>query len=599
MKSVLKYLCTFLIMLGGFLSPIAVGVGDVVDPGTSFVSLELNQVYADDLANSAINFNCDGNLVYCGVVRGIMYIIELVWYRVTLYFAALSGFILDILLFHSVSSTSYRSGIIEAGWEILRNLTNIIFIFSLMMVAFKMVLGAGNGNAKKTLLKTILIALVINFSLYFSFLIIDSSNILANVFYNRIEVEDRVESNVDESNAILRSFFGDQDVKSPSSAIVNNFNPQRIVLNNNGRNLGALETFLMIVAAGGVNVLMIWVFVTIALLFLSRTVGLIMSAILSPIAFATLTIPSEKVVNMRWIGFNTWLNQLISLSFMAPVYLFFLYLIVIFSNDNAIFNSIRVVSSTGSGIQNLITTILGVLIPFAFIGILLYTAKKVSTSMAGEMGTAISGALTKAAVGTATIAAGGVALGATALSGAAGTGLRAYGAKKGNKRLENFGKGLQMTSFDISKMPGFKQNFGKTPFASKAAKMMGGYSARDVELGYRKAERKVRENIPGTELNNGRTKDRIEEWDKKINETRYKGTQEWKDDKRAFDDLTSVVKELNKNIAQAKARGANPTLISNLEAKLKTEKDKLKDHEDKMVYVPPKNKKTKKDDDES
>ena len=140
------------------------------------IKLETNLVYAqaevdiDDsgfLDCSRFDFACKGiNFLQIIFVTGGNILV------------GLSAFFMDTFLFHSLQSSSYSdSGFIVQGWEILRNLTNIIFIFSLLSLAFKMVLDVGQSNAKKQLVRIILITLTINFSLFFSFAVIDMSNV--------------------------------------------------------------------------------------------------------------------------------------------------------------------------------------------------------------------------------------------------------------------------------------------------------------------------------------------------------------------------------------------------------------------------------------
>lgn len=98
-----------------------------------------------DLACFGINF-----LQYIAVVGGNALV-------------ALAAQFMDFFLQHSIQSSSYRdAGFIEQGWEILRDVTNLAFIFALLYIAFNMVLGTGGGDTKKRLIKVILIALTIN-----------------------------------------------------------------------------------------------------------------------------------------------------------------------------------------------------------------------------------------------------------------------------------------------------------------------------------------------------------------------------------------------------------------------------------------------------
>ena len=79
-------------------------------------------------------------------------------------------------------------GVVEQGYKIILNVANMIFIFLLLYIAIKTILGDG-GDMKKLLTNIIVVALMINFSLFMTKVIIDASNIVAMGFYNAIQTE--------------------------------------------------------------------------------------------------------------------------------------------------------------------------------------------------------------------------------------------------------------------------------------------------------------------------------------------------------------------------------------------------------------------------
>ena len=407
-------------------------------------------------AQIAQNTDCDGTYIGCAVENAILSFFELIWFTTTQVLAGVISIMLDVILKHSIDSTSYSTGIIEAGWAILRDMVNVAFIFALLVIAFDMVLGRNDGNAKAKLLKVILVALTINFSLFMTYFVIDASNITARIFYNRINVDSSsaisgnsgVAGNSEASQA-LKEFvdaFGG-DVKSPSVALLSNIEPQRIITNSGQGGANFFTRFLVIFAAGGMNIMIIGIFLSLTLLFLGRTIGLIFTGVVAPLAFASLILP-DSIKNAKYVGFSNWLSGLINMSFMAPVFLFFLFLIITFTNDTGV---LATITKPNSGQTNVIAIILQVAIPFAFIAGLLSTAKAITTSLAGEVGGKIaaiaSKALGAAATGAAVVATGGAALGASGLGGALRTG--AAFADKKDSMVYKFGKNLQAQNFNF------------------------------------------------------------------------------------------------------------------------------------------------------
>src|SRR3989338_7906269 len=82
-------------------------------------------------------------------------------------------------------------GTIEVGWKIFRDLANILIIFSLLYIGIITILNLklGGYDVKKLLVSLIIAAVFINFSLFFTKVIIDSSNLLAVNFYEKIKNE--------------------------------------------------------------------------------------------------------------------------------------------------------------------------------------------------------------------------------------------------------------------------------------------------------------------------------------------------------------------------------------------------------------------------
>lgn len=475
-----KFILLIIFMI--FISPISINITDLSP------DLYINTASALSIGE------CDyiTSMGTC-VANGILTVYELIIFYTTQILLVIVGLMFDAFLFFSLNSNFYRSGIIEAGWEILRDFTNIIFIFALLTIAFKLVLNQDDGKTKSTLIKTILIALTINFSLFITYAIIDSSNILAQVFYNRIDATGAY--NVDNTNqsgeagpasaSPITNWVADltDGQKSVSLAVASKINPQAIIQQSGVDNF--IQGFIIVTSAGAMNILLGYIFITLMLLFLGRSLGLMISAIIAPIAFASLTVPSMQ--GLPYVGFNTWLKELIKLAFMAPVFMFFMYLIVTFLRNEGFLASLSNVQG-----QGFLVVIMSTYMFFMIIGGLLLVAKKITTSMAGELGSiAVKGVqgVTGALVAGAAIAATGGAAAAGGLM-KVGSKVGGIGAKEGSKRAlraERWSKrGTKALSFkaDVTKMPGFSAIAGKDN-----AKMIGKVTGKSA-LGHIRDQKK-------------------------------------------------------------------------------------------------------------
>ena len=149
-----------------------------------------------------------------------------------------------------------------------------------------------------------------------------------------------------------------------------------------------------------ITLYMAYIFFSIALLFVARVVSLWISMIFSPLAFISYTLPFDigKMSHQKW-----W-PELFKNAFLAPVFIFFLYLIVLFLDI--------LKDLTYNDSDPLFGKLMGVVIPFAILFVLLMKAKELAVEYSGEMGKGITKAgavLGGVALGAAT---GGVAMAA-------------------------------------------------------------------------------------------------------------------------------------------------------------------------------------------
>ena len=334
-----------------------------------------------DFACGALDFSVSGCVANLTV---------LIW-QVTSWIAHLGGSFLDFFVYYSTNSNSFKNAFISEGWGAVRDVANIFFIIALLYVAIKMILGLGGHDSKKIIIMVVLMALLINFSLFFSEVVIDSSNILAKVFYNNIEGKD--------SNG--NTLTGAAGEKSISIGIMDKFNPQKLISQDTYDMEGGHGKFIFVtILCIFILLYAAYVFFSVAILFVSRVVSLWIYMIFAPIAFVSYTLPFK----IPGFGHEEWWKELLGNAFMAPIFVFFLFIIIKFANflkDAAIY------PDNADTIQKLMS----VVIPFAVIAILLKKSKDLVVKLSGEMGAAVMGAA--AVVGG--LALGGAALGVAAV----------------------------------------------------------------------------------------------------------------------------------------------------------------------------------------
>ncbi len=359
------------------------------------------------IPNSSLENTNTGSFFNCNIVNPVQCVVAVlygvIWVPIS-WITQLSAQVLDFFIFYSLQGSSYETKFVESGWAIIRDISNLFFIVALLYVAGKTVLGLNASNNKKVITMVIMMALLINFSLFISKVVIDASNILARVFYNSIE-------NVNQNNQTNVS--GEEDEKQLTVGLVKTFNPQSLFIASGITNINNHTTVfvILLLISGALMVYMVITFLSIAFLFVGRVVGLWILMIFAPLAFASYTMPSFKIPKF---GNQEWWSSLFNLSFTAPIFIFFLYLIISFGDAFKIvtYGENGDVFSTGvaNGDVDQMRTYLSVIVPFALVYVLLKQAKETTTKMAGDIAQGVNTA-GKALVGaTVGLAAAGTAM---------------------------------------------------------------------------------------------------------------------------------------------------------------------------------------------
>lgn len=355
-----------------------------------------------------------------------------------------SGLIFDTMLSLSIDNKDNMvvPDFINSSWTIVRDFSNMIFIFILLYTGIMTMFGAADW--RKVILQVVVIALLINFSLFFTKVIIDAGNVFA----------------VGIKNAI-----GGPSI-SISAGLVAGFQPQKF-LTYAGAAANAGDAIIVFVVATVVSGFAAYVIFKAALLFLGRLIGFWFLMIASPFAFISTTLPKGN-------KFQSWLESLLGLSFAAPVFLFFIYLILLVIQSGG--GILSKFPSTGIG---WFEKLLGPTIVAILIVVALKKSLEFTESMAGSFGKMgaqmMSAAMTTvsvgARVGVATVS-GGASL---AMSGAQ-MAAKGFGGKidaTTGKRVGGFG-GFASEGGKWDQMGAGMNKFKESKWGGRATNVAGG-----------------------------------------------------------------------------------------------------------------------------
>ncbi|MEK7662311.1 MAG: hypothetical protein AAB355_02330 [Patescibacteria group bacterium] len=251
---------------------------------------------------------------------------------------------------------------IQDSWVVVRDLLNIVFIFVILWIAIKTILQLGDD--RKLLGSIIISALLINFSLFFTQVIIDSSNVIAFQFYNGITGGNTIDAGISDQfmeKLQLTTIFKDPGTK-------------------NGLDFLAI---LSISVFGSIFILITAVvFFLAGLMFLARTVVLIFLMVVSPIGFVGAWVPRLGEYSGKW-----W-NALINQSLVAPVFLLFIWIILKMTEGSGL-NALSGATPSAGGFSAAIAGsggASGIIFYFALFIALIITALKITKSLSGEFG---------------------------------------------------------------------------------------------------------------------------------------------------------------------------------------------------------------------
>ena len=249
---------------------------------------------------------------------------------------------------------------IQYSWEVFRNFVNLFFILIVVYIGIATILRLENYGYKKLLGKLIMAAFLINFSMFFTKIIIDFSNMAAIIFYKQILVDAKESSNTkgikngDVAGSTLLKSAGDGEQQYISFAIMNSLGLQSVwgvasanmggdgglgtgnekdgnnpaiqsankIAQQAGATTAVLNPWTMILVGLGGSVFVLFlsfIFIAAAGMFILRTVTLIALMILSPLAFAARILPNTKEHSSKW-----W-KKLNSNAIFAPVYMMMMY----------------------------------------------------------------------------------------------------------------------------------------------------------------------------------------------------------------------------------------------------------------------------------
>ncbi|HUD02864.1 MAG TPA: hypothetical protein VMR46_02480 [Candidatus Paceibacterota bacterium] len=270
----------------------------------------------------------------------------------------------------SLNGPIYALTFISTGWTTARDLANMAFIFILIYIAFMLIFEAETSHTMSLLAGVIVIALLVNFSFFFTRLVIDAGNILSIQFYNSIQapsIQSTAQSSTVASavNTAAGSILGaNMQTKDLTASIMGMLQLQNLFNSNSFTTFHQQAGFFtqiivlcfLYIGAAIMFYLLTVTFVTVGIKFLVRIVILWFLIIFSPLAFVARATPEKGPLRHY---FKDWLEALISHAFYPVAFMFIFLILTNFTNQMGSCTSNGSSSSQSCLINDVFTSLQG------------------------------------------------------------------------------------------------------------------------------------------------------------------------------------------------------------------------------------------------
>jgi len=219
--------------------------------------------------------------------------------------------------------------LVEEGWGITRNFANMFFIIGLIIMAFGTIFNIRGYELRSLIVRFLIAALLINFSLVIGELLIEWSQSLSNVFITAIgDIGSRIAQGLELAKTVEP--FQSANLSSVNAGAVDVTLWQKTIDWIASIGLLAIVAFSMAVF-----------FITL----IARVIALWALLILAPIAWIAYVLPQTNYISKKW-----W-TYFISWNIFLPIYLFFIYFGFLFlQKKSTVLSTISANNSSNMGI---------------------------------------------------------------------------------------------------------------------------------------------------------------------------------------------------------------------------------------------------------
>lgn len=304
---------------------------------------------------------------------------------ITSWLVTLSGALLNVSMYLTTHLDLFikNSDVIYTVWGIIRDFSNVILIFFVLWAAIQMILGLRTANFSSLIFSIIVMGVLINFSFFFTRVIIDASNIVSLQFYNAIAPEANIKSITTISDLTDQSIYdgGISDVFMGALKVQSWYGNYGQFGTGSTDVAGSIDSLkIILISTGGIIVMLLtsMSFLAAAVATIVRSVLLIFLLAFSPIWVATWALPKIKDYTKKWTG--AFWTQILFL----PVYLLFMYVAIRILTESNLNNFVgSQIPSLQTGLLPFINLFVGFAIVIFMLNLPLFAAMQVAGQSMG------------------------------------------------------------------------------------------------------------------------------------------------------------------------------------------------------------------------
>lgn len=242
----------------------------------------------------------------------------------------LASYLFDWLVVHTIVQfgaqgelyQSVREGV-EKAWTVFRDLSNIVIIGMFVFIAISFIIGNQSYGTKIMIARVLIVAILINFSLLFTKLIIDASNFTAQQFYNSSQIA-QPQTNLSWSQLVTT----EATATGVSGSFMRLMGVATVSDTYGALREGAGSWYMALIYGFFAAVVLLAAAIVLfygSFLLVARALLLIYLMLTSSIAFATYLIPKASESSFGW---NTWWSSLLKAAVFAPLLMVFLWVTI-------------------------------------------------------------------------------------------------------------------------------------------------------------------------------------------------------------------------------------------------------------------------------